>query len=84
MDALSWAVMSTFRTLTVVFRSASMLEMASIATALDQDLKIRETPIRFALRHAGESKTSARIAFQYLVMLFACRKVRKKLLKENR
>lgn len=61
-----------------------MLEMASIATALNKDLQIRETPIRFALRHAGESKTSARIAFQYLVMLFACRKVRKKLLKENR
>ena len=61
-----------------------MLEMASIATAQDKTLQIRETPIRFALRHAGESKTSAKVAFQYLIMLFACRKIRRKLLKENR
>ncbi len=51
-----------------------MLEMAAIATAQNPALKIQEVPIRFALRQAGESKTSFRVARQYLRMLFECRK----------
>ena len=52
-----------------------MLEMAAVASVQDPALEIREVPIRFALRKAGASKASARIAFQYLGMLFACRRM---------
>lgn len=61
-----------------------MLESAAIASALDPALKIEEVPIQFALRKAGTSKTSATIAFQYLAMLFACRKTCSDLLNRTR